>query len=83
MCTQGCQTFVWGGTGVPMHDEGGLCSCVCEDNSWSDHDILGSASCVPVKAHLLYGCVGLATSLTALCHAMYHLRRLVSPNHTG
>lgn len=81
MCTQGCQTFMWGGKGSPIHDDEGECFCACGENndSWSDKNILSRASCVPAKAHLLYGLVGLALSTAALCHAAYHLRRQVSP----
>lgn len=78
MCTNGCRTFLWRGKGIPSHDEGDLCSCTCEDDSWSDQNILGQASCVPVSAHLIYGGVGLVASMTALFHALYHLRRMVS-----
>jgi len=55
MCTQGCRTFLWRGTGVPEYDNEGRCSCSCEDASWSDHNILGRPSCVPVKIQLTFG----------------------------
>ena len=78
MCTQGCQTFMWGGEGIPTHDEEGRCLCACEEDSWSDRNILGRASCVPAKANRVYGLVGLALCAAALGHAAYHLRRQVS-----
>lgn len=81
MCTQGCQTFIWGGEGTPTHDEEVRCFCVCEDDSWSDTNILGRASCVPALAHLIYGWVGLSLSTAALCHAAYQLDRQVSLTH--
>lgn len=77
MCSQDCRTFLWGGTGVPSQDEEDTCFCVCADDSWSDLNILGGASCVPVKAHHIFGSVGLAISVAALGHAAYHLHRQV------
>lgn len=61
-----------------MYDEEGRCFCVCEDDSWSDLNLLGRASCVPVKAHMIYGWVGLVLSVAALCHAAYQLHRQVT-----
>lgn len=76
MCTQGCRAFIWGGTGVQelSHEH---CSCVCDDGSWSDLNILDSASCVPRKAHLVFGWFGLVLSTTCFCHAAYHRHRQV------
>ena len=77
MCTQGCRTFLWGGRGSPRYDEEGRCFCVCEDDRWSDLNLLARPSCVPVKAHVIYGWVGLVLSVAALCHAAYQLHRQV------
>lgn len=73
MCDQSC-SFLWGGTGVATHDDDGGCFCVCGNDSWSSLNILGGASCVPVKAHRIFGWVGVAVSVAALGHAAYHLR---------
>ena len=82
MCTQGCRTWLWGGEGDPTYDDGeGQCSCVCNDERWSDHNLLGRASCVPVIAHAIFGWVGLVLSTAALCHVTYHLSRQVSRGH--
>lgn len=81
LCTGSCRTFLWGGSGVPDMDDEGGCWCDCEDDSWSDLNVLGRPSCVPVKAHLAFGCVGLMLSVAALYHAVYHLRRQVSAVH--
>lgn len=79
MCTQDCRTWLWGGGGNPTYDDGGgQCSCVCDDERWSDHNLLGRASCVPVLAHAIFGWVGVALSAAALCHAAYHLHMQVS-----
>ncbi|CAM9175991.1 unnamed protein product, partial [Ectocarpus sp. 12 AP-2014] len=51
------------------------CFCVCEDDSWSNLNILGLASCIPVKAYVIFGWVGLAFSMAALSHAAYHFQR--------
>ena len=40
-------------------------------------DILAGASCVPVKAHQIFGGIGMAVSVVALGHAAYQLRRQV------
>lgn len=77
MCQQGCRTFAWGGMGVPTHDGDGGCFCACESDSWSNLNILGLPSCVPVKAHLLFGWFGLVISVVTLSHAAYHFRRQV------
>lgn len=77
MCQQGCRTFIWGGMGVPTHDGDGGCICACENDSWSNRNVLGLASCVPVKAHLLFGWFGLVISVATLSHAAYHFRRQV------
>ncbi|CAM9537409.1 unnamed protein product, partial [Ectocarpus fasciculatus] len=37
--------------------------------------MLGRASCVPKKAHLVFGWVGLVVSVVVLCHAAHHIRR--------
>jgi len=47
MCTENCQTFLWGGSGFPVVNDEAGCSCVCEDKSWSNLNLLGRASCVP------------------------------------
>ncbi|CAN0501230.1 unnamed protein product, partial [Laminaria digitata] len=80
MCTQDCRTWLWRGTGSPMYRDGeggGQCFCVCDDERWSDHNLLGRASCVPVIAHLTFGWIGLAVSAAALCQAAYQLHRQV------
>ena len=64
---------------MPTYDNGGgQCYCVCNDERWYDHNLLGRASCVPVVAHAICGWVGLALSISALCHATYQLDRQVS-----
>lgn len=79
MCVQDCRTFLWGGGGVPTHDDGsGECSCSCEDDSWSDLNIVGRASCVPMMSHRMFGWVGLILSVATLVHALYNLVRQVS-----
>ncbi|CAM9155797.1 unnamed protein product [Ectocarpus sp. 13 AM-2016] len=76
MCTENiCSTFIWRGPGYPEHDTGGLCSCVCEDGTWSNWNILGRASCVPVVVHTIFGGAGLTVSVAVLFHAIYHLHR--------
>ena len=77
MCADDCRTFLWVGTGQPKHDTEGRCSCVCEDEGWSDRNIFGSASCVPVRAHQTFGWVGLGVSVGLLCHSAYLLFRQV------
>jgi len=80
MCIQDCQTFLWGGNGLPSYDDRGSylgCWCACEDDSWSDLNLLALPSCVPVKAHMIFGWVGVALSVTTLCHAAYQLNRQV------
>ncbi len=76
MCTQGCQTFLWGGKGAPSYEDR-ACVCVCESDSWSDLNLLALPSCVPVKAHMTFGWVGVALSVATLCHAAYQLNRQV------
>jgi len=77
-CVRECQTFLWGGTGTAVSDEQGAgCSCICEDEGWSDRNILGIPSCVPSKAHLVFGVVGLLASMTSLLHTSHHLYRQV------
>ncbi|CAN0245930.1 unnamed protein product [Ectocarpus fasciculatus] len=57
-----------------MSDEDGTsCSCICEDDSWADHNILGSDSCVPIKAHMIFGSVGIVLSVAVLSQALYQL----------
>eukprot|EP00752_Nemacystus_decipiens_P004321 g3946.t1 len=46
----------------------------------SDLNLLGRPSCVPVKAHMIYGWVGLVLSVAALCHATYQLHRQIRFN---
>lgn len=77
MCRTDCRTLIWGGTGQPAYGAGGQCSCICEDDSWSDRNILGRASCVPDVVHKVFGWAGLGISVGVLCHAAYHLRRRV------
>lgn len=50
---------------------------MCEDDSWSDLNLLALPSCVPVKAHMIFGWVGVALSVATLCHAAYQLNRQV------
>lgn len=79
MCIQDCRTWLWGGEGVPTYDNGGgQCYCVCNDERWYDHNLLGRASCVPVVAHAIFGWVGLALPAAAPCHATYELSRQIS-----
>ena len=76
---QHCQTFLWGGEGLAnVDDEGGDFTCECEDELWSDTNILGRPSCIPTKAHVIFGTVGLASSMVGICHAAYQLNRQVS-----
>ncbi|CAM9667119.1 unnamed protein product [Ectocarpus fasciculatus] len=76
MCAENvCSTFVWRGPGFPELDSDGTCSCVCDNDTWSERNILGQPSCVPVVVHLVFGGVGLALSVAVLCHAAYHLHR--------
>ncbi|CAM9266768.1 unnamed protein product [Ectocarpus sp. 6 AP-2014] len=56
-----------------MSDDGTTCSCICEDDSWADHNILGSDSCVPIKAHVIFGSVGIVLSVAVLFQALYQL----------
>lgn len=65
---------------MPEVDEEGGCRC---DNGFLDLNVLGCPSCVPVKAHLAFGCVGMVLSVAALGHATYHLDRQVSAMHQG
>lgn len=75
-CIKACQTFLSGGT-VPMIDGTGSCSCICGEKGWSEFNILGQASCVPIQAHVIFGALGLATSVASLSHAAYQLNRQV------
>jgi len=63
---------------VPKVDDEGGCWCACGGDGWSDLNVLGRPSCVPGKAHLAFGCVGLILSASALSHAAYHFHRQVS-----
>lgn len=76
---QHCQTFLWGGEGVANYDDVNSSdfTCDCEDGVWSDFNILGRPSCVPTKAHLVFGAIGLATSMAGMLHAAYQLNRQV------
>ncbi|CAN0188442.1 unnamed protein product, partial [Ectocarpus sp. 12 AP-2014] len=56
-----------------MSNDGTSCSCICEDESWADHNILGSASCVPIKAYVIFGSVGIILSVAVLFQALYQL----------
>jgi len=72
-----CQTFLWRGEGLAENVDGDfLCECQL---FWSSTNILGRPSCVPSKAHLIYGTVGLVSSTLGICHAAYQLKRQVSP----
>lgn len=62
---------------IPPGPPVGASLCICEDESWSDRNILGRASCVPAVAHETFGWVGLVFSVGVLCHAAHHLRRQV------
>ena len=66
-----------------MYDEAGMCWCSCDGEGWSDTNILGRPSCVPVAAHLTYGWVGLLLSVSCLFHAAYHLHRQVNTHGRG
>lgn len=61
----------------------GSCSCICENEGWDDHNVLGMASCVPTKAHESFGAVGLMVTTASLCHCVYHLCRQVSTKTHG
>ena len=76
-CTADCRTFLWRGTGSPIYDDDGLCSCICDDDSWSGNNALGVPSCVPVAAHMTFGLLGLFFSVTGVFHAAFHLYRQV------
>ena len=82
-CTADCRTFLWGGTGEPIYDADRLCWCSCDSDKWSDVNILGHPSCVPMAAHLTYGWIGLVVSVAALLHAAFHLRRQVITHKQG
>lgn len=77
MCRNECRTFLWKGDGQPTHSADGRCWCICEDETWSDRNILGRAACVPHVAHTTFGWAGLVLSVCVLCHAVHHLRRQV------
>ncbi|CAM9670318.1 unnamed protein product [Ectocarpus fasciculatus] len=77
MCGQDCRTFLWGGTGTSTVGADGGCRCACGDETWSEHNMLGLPSCVPSKAHVVFGAVGVLMAMTSLCHSAYHLRRQV------
>ena len=77
---QHCQTFLWGGEGLAnVDDVSGDFTCECEGELWSDTNILGRPSCIPTKAHVIFGTVGVASSIVGICHAAYQLNRQVSP----
>lgn len=77
---QHCQTFLWGNEGIAnVDDVSGDFTCDCGDEGWSDFNILGRPSCVPTKAHVIFGAVGLATSVAGMLHATHQLYRQVSP----
>lgn len=80
MCVQSCRTFLWGGTGYPVErfSPDATCSCTCDSDTWVDHNILGESSCVPTKAHVVFGWVGLTLAMLGLTHAIYQLQRQVS-----
>ncbi|CAN0293311.1 unnamed protein product [Ectocarpus sp. 6 AP-2014] len=77
MCGQDCQTFLWGGTGISTVGADGACRCACEDETWSEYNILGLPSCVPSKAHVVFVAVGVLMMMTSLGHAAYQLYRQV------
>lgn len=76
MCRD-CQTFLWGGTGISLVDADGGCTFVCEGEGWLEYNILGVPSCVPSKAHELFGALGVIFAMASLCHSGYHLVRQV------
>ena len=65
-----------------MYDGNGLCWYSCDGEGWSDTNVLGRPSCVPVAAHLTFGSVGLCFSVAGLFHAAFHLHRQVSDQIT-
>lgn len=76
-----CRSFLWGGDGITNNadgESGAFTSCVCEDDGWSDFNILGRPSCVPTKAHVIFGAVGVISSVAGICHTVYQLNRQVS-----
>ncbi|CAB1113527.1 unnamed protein product [Ectocarpus sp. CCAP 1310/34] len=77
MCGQDCQTSLWGGTGISTVGADGGCRCACGDETWSEYNILGLPSCVPSKAHAVFGAVGVFVTMTSLGHAAYQLYRQV------
>ena len=83
-CTAGCRSFLWRGTGEPTFDDDGRCSCSCDgDTSWSDVNMLGHPSCVPVPAYVTFGLAGLFISVAGTFHAGFHLHRQVSSQVPG
>lgn len=78
ICTAGCRSFLWRGTGVPLYNDDGLCRCSCDGDSWSHINTLGHPSCVPVGAHMTFGLAGLFFSVIGTFHATFHLHRQVS-----
>lgn len=77
MCDQDCQTFLWGGGGISTVGADGGCRCACGDETWSEYSILGLPSCVPSKAHVVFGAVGVLMATTTLGHSAYQLYRQV------
>ncbi|CAM9676003.1 unnamed protein product [Ectocarpus sp. 4 AP-2014] len=77
MCGQDCQTFLWGGTGISTVGADGGCRCACGGETWTEYSILGLPSCVPSKAHVVFGAVGVLMTMTSLGHAAYQLYRQV------
>ena len=76
-CIQDCQAFLWGGIGVSTIDECGDCLCICGDDGWSTFNIIGAPSCVPSRAHIIFGVVGLLTTIASLYHSAHQLNRQV------
>lgn len=75
-CVQDCRTSLWGGTGIPDYNDNGDCRCGCEVE-WSTYNILGVPSCVPSKAHAVFGAVGLLIAMVILFQSAHQLNRQV------
>ncbi|CAM9445144.1 unnamed protein product [Pylaiella littoralis] len=74
-----CDTFLWGGGGVAnVDDVSGEFTCVCTGEGWTNCNILGQPSCVPTKAHVIFGALGVASSIVGICHAVHQLTRQIN-----